>query len=169
MKEYRDAFVQDIILRPNAVCWIINPMIYAWFLMIDINMGRPAWGGMLLLSLDMLQVPHLTRLRLFKPRPLWLSLGNTIFLIISCSKGKQSILMPVFRSVRERLGSNVYLHTKKSFRNHNKSNRNQIVFSIFWLIWNQTNVRLTPNQSENGKYNLISGWFNKISKRFLCV
>ena len=25
------------------------------------------------------------------------------------------------------------------------------------------------NQSENGKYNLISVWFNKISKRFLCV
>ena len=25
------------------------------------------------------------------------------------------------------------------------------------------------NQPENGKYNLISGWFNKISKRFLCV
>ena len=26
-----------------------------------------------------------------------------------------------------------------------------------------------PNQSKYGKYNLISGWFNKISKRFLCV
>ena len=26
-----------------------------------------------------------------------------------------------------------------------------------------------PNQSENGKYNLISGWFDKISKKFLCV
>ena len=26
-----------------------------------------------------------------------------------------------------------------------------------------------PNQSENSKYNLISGWFNKISKWFLCV
>jgi len=25
------------------------------------------------------------------------------------------------------------------------------------LIWNQTDVRLVPNQSENGKYNLISG------------
>ena len=30
-------------------------------------------------------------------------------------------------------------------------------------------VRFVSNQSENGKYNLISGWFNKISKRFLCV
>ena len=26
-----------------------------------------------------------------------------------------------------------------------------------------------PNQSENGKYNLISVWLNKISKRVLCV
>ena len=26
-----------------------------------------------------------------------------------------------------------------------------------------------PNQSVNGKNNLISGWFDKISKRFLCV
>ena len=30
-------------------------------------------------------------------------------------------------------------------------------------------ARLDPNQSENGKYNLISGWFDKISKTFLCV
>ena len=29
-------------------------------------------------------------------------------------------------------------------------------FSILRLIWNQTDVRLVPNQSENGKYNLIS-------------
>ena len=28
---------------------------------------------------------------------------------------------------------------------------------------------MVPNQSENGKYNLISGRFNKISKIFLCV
>ena len=26
-----------------------------------------------------------------------------------------------------------------------------------------------PNQAENGKYNLISVWFNKISKKILCV
>ena len=30
-------------------------------------------------------------------------------------------------------------------------------------------VLLVPNQSEKGKYNLISGCFNKISKRFICV
>ena len=39
-------------------------------------------------------------------------------------------------------------------------------WKYYWLIWNQTDVRLVPNQSENGKYNLISVWFNKIS---LCV
>ena len=37
-----------------------------------------------------------------------------------------------------------------------KSNRNQIVFTIY--------------QSENVKYNLISGWFNEISKTIsLCA
>ena len=55
------------------------------------------------------------------------------------------------------------LHTEKSFRNLITSIRNQIVFSISRLIWNQPDVRLVPNQSENGKYNLISGWFKKIS------
>ena len=33
----------------------------------------------------------------------------------------------------------------------------------------QTDVRLDPNRSENGKYNLISVWINKIPKSFLCV
>ena len=61
------------------------------------------------------------------------------------------------------------LHTENFFRNLIKSTWNQIVFTIFRLIRNQTEVRLVPNQSENGKYNLISGWFNKISKKFLCV
>ena len=41
-------------------------------------------------------------------------------------------------------------------RNLNKSNRNQIVFSIFRFIWNQTGIRLFPNQSEKDKYKLIS-------------
>ena len=69
-------------------------------------------------------------------------------------------------------GLRLRLHTEKSFRNLIESTRNQIVFTIFWLIWIQTDsVRLVPNHSENGKYNLISGWFhfNKIAKRFICV
>ena len=62
------------------------------------------------------------------------------------------------------------VHTQRIFfRNLIKSTQNQIVFTIFRLIWIQTLVRLVANQSENGKYNLISGWINKIWKRFLCV
>ena len=49
------------------------------------------------------------------------------------------------------------MHAEKSFRKLIKSNRNQIVFTTFRLIWNQTDtVRLVPKQSESGKYNLIS-------------
>ena len=57
----------------------------------------------------------------------------------------------------------VELYAEKSFRNLVKSNRNQIIFTIFRLIWNQTDVHSVPNQRENGKYNLISLWSNKIS------
>ena len=61
-----------------------------------------------------------------------------------------------------------YRH-REYFRNLIKSNWYLIVFTIFWLIWNQTDIHLVPNQLENGKYNLISVWLNKISKIFLCV
>ena len=54
-------------------------------------------------------------------------------------------------------------------RNFVESTPNQIVFSIFRLILIQTDVRLVPNQSESGKYNLILGRFNKIPKIFLCL
>ena len=50
-----------------------------------------------------------------------------------------------------------FSRTDNYFINLNKSTRNQIVFTIFRLIWNQTDVRLFPNQSENVIYNLISG------------
>ena len=50
-----------------------------------------------------------------------------------------------------------------------KSYWNQILSTIYRLILNQTDVRLVPNPSEKGKYSLISGWFNKILKRFICV
>ena len=63
----------------------------------------------------------------------------------------------------------VVLHTEKYFQNCIKSSQNLIVFTILQFIWNQTDVRLVSNWSENGKYNLISVWFNKIWKRFLCV
>ena len=58
-------------------------------------------------------------------------------------------------------------HTEKSFRNLIKSNRNQIVLTIFRLIWNETDVLLVSNQSVHSKYNLISVRFNAIWKRFV--
>ena len=61
------------------------------------------------------------------------------------------------------------LHTQKSFRNLIKSTQNQIVFAIFQLIWIKTDVRLDSNESENGKYNMILVWINKIPKSFLYV
>ena len=50
-----------------------------------------------------------------------------------------------------------------------ESNWNQIVFTIFRLIWNQTDVHLDPNRSENGKYNLIPGNSTKMRSRFFSV
>ena len=56
----------------------------------------------------------------------------------------------------------------KYFPNLNKSNRNQIVFTMQQLIWNQTDtVHLVPNQSVHGKYNLIWVLFNNIPKIFV--
>ena len=57
------------------------------------------------------------------------------------------------------------VHTEKSFRNRIKSNRNHIVFSIFRLIWNQMDVRLVRNQSENSEYNLTLVQLSMISKK----
>ena len=48
------------------------------------------------------------------------------------------------------------IHTEKYFRNLLISNQNLSVFTITQLICNQTEVRLVSNQSEYGKYNLIS-------------
>ena len=38
----------------------------------------------------------------------------------------------------------IYIHTQKSSRILIKSNRNQVLFTIDWSIWNRTNVRLIP-------------------------
>ena len=40
-------------------------------------------------------------------------------------------------------------------------------FHHFSIARKPNGIPLVPNQSENGKYNLISVWFNKILKRFL--
>ena len=49
------------------------------------------------------------------------------------------------------------IRTEKSFKNLIKSTRYQIVFTIFRLIWIQTDVRLDPTQLENDKCSLMSG------------
>ena len=43
------------------------------------------------------------------------------------------------------------LHAEESLLNLVKLIRNQIVFTIHRLIWDQTDHRLVPNQLENGK------------------
>ena len=48
------------------------------------------------------------------------------------------------------------LHAGKSFWKRVNSKRNQILFTIFQLIYIQTDDRLDPYQSGNDKYNLIS-------------
>ena len=58
------------------------------------------------------------------------------------------------------------LHTEKYFINLIKSIRNQFEFTSFWLIWNQTDVCLDPNNSEHGEYNLISCWCIRFRKKF---
>jgi len=65
-------------------------------------------------------------------------------------------IMPSDATADLTLFSSLALHTEKTFWNLVNSNLNHIVFTIFRLIWNQTDVHLDPNRSENGKYNLIS-------------
>ena len=55
-------------------------------------------------------------------------------------------------------------------------NKKSIPLCLKWIIFHilidshpNRHCRSVPNQSENCKYNLISVWFNMISKRFLCV
>ena len=88
------------------------------------------------------------------------------WLKVSCRDFVERVLL-IDRNCFFFLVSNCTLiYTQKSFRNLIDSNGNQIEFSIFRLIWNQTVVRLVPNQSLNDKFNLISVSFKKIS---LCV
>ena len=56
-------------------------------------------------------------------------------------------------SIRENLMGDTNLYTQ---RNLNKSNRNQIIFTIFRMILSRTEFHLVPHQSENSEYNQIS-------------
>ena len=46
-------------------------------------------------------------------------------------------------------------------------NRNQIAIIIFWLIWNQMEFRLGPNELDNGKYNQIMVYWTRTRYYFL--
>ena len=79
--------------------------------------------------------------RLFYDRRLFARIINT------CTKDR---LIWCGRSQKVRY-VNCGIHTGESFRNLIKSSRNQIVFTILRLIWNQINVRLVQNQWVHGK------------------
>ena len=59
--------------------------------------------------------------------------------------------------------------TEKSSLKLVSPNQVQFVFTLFRLIWNQTELRLVPIQSENGKYKLNLDYINKIQGKFLRV
>ena len=78
----------------------------------------------------------------------------------------------------------LYMHTHRSVPNHVESNRNQVVFTMHRLIWNQTELplvtnqfiwnrmelRSVPNHLENGKYNRAFGLMQQDSEKIpLCV
>ena len=84
----------------------------------------------------------------------------------------------------------LFIYTRKEIfvRILIKSNWNQIVITLFWSLWRQTDVRLVPNKSEKWyiqsdfgliyqdsekislcKYILILVWLNKIPRIFLLV
>ena len=48
------------------------------------------------------------------------------------------------------IGPRTAVHIENFFLNLIKSSRNQIVFTMHRLIWNQTDVRSVSNQSKNG-------------------
>ena len=50
----------------------------------------------------------------------------------------------------------IEIHAEKYILYSCQLNRNQIVFTTFRLIWNQTELSFAPNKSEEGRYNHIS-------------
>ena len=79
------------------------------------------------------------------------------------------VVCSLWPSVKGTLNTNKSPSESCTQKNLIKSTRNRIVFTILRLIWIQTDVRSDSNLSENGKYSLILGWFNKISRKILCV
>ena len=63
----------------------------------------------------------------------------------------------------------MHIHAGKYFRNLLESDGDQIVLTIFRLVWNQMDVCLVPDRSEDGECSLSSVEFGVIFGRFLCV
>ena len=68
----------------------------------------------------------------------------------------------------EKLYENIDIYKQISTFDSCEINQNKIVYTIFRLIWNQMILCLVPNQSENGKYNLIWIEVTRMNGRF-CV
>ena len=96
---------------------------------------------------------------------------NKCLLISATLPWLSSSLGPIKLCVRTRIKKNC-LYTK---RNVFKILLNQTEIRLYlpFSDWFGTENGLRPfavlNQSVHGKYNMISVWFNNISKRFLCV
>ena len=80
-----------------------------------------------------------------------------------CTHGKQTQNNCVF-VVSEHAHREIF---SKSY--HIKTKSDLITIFLDWFGTANGQPSAVPNQSENGKYNLILDWFDKISKRFLCV
>ena len=104
------------------------------------------------------------------PRNVAINLGRHLNLILeTCKEFLTFLLRGICRkdSNSDQKTIMMSVHTGKSFRSLIKSNRNQIVFTISRLIWNQTNFRLVRNKFEKHKYNQNLIWLNKIQKIFV--
>ena len=78
-------------------------------------------------------------------------------------------LFPLFSGelCQQNYHENCSAHTLTSYSCY--MNRNQIVSTIFQLIWNQTKYHLFPNQSGNCNYILTSVYLTRIESRCIDV
>ena len=66
-------------------------------------------------------------------------------------------------------GVTVTAHREIFSKSYKLNPKSDCIYHFAIDLESNGHVCLVPNQSENGKFNMISKWFNKISKRFLCV
>ena len=104
-----------------------------------------------------------------------ISICRTVYLNVFFSWLQMHVVQSVYRNVAIFYVHKSFRWTKmlhaKIFSDSCWINRNQIVFTIPQLIGNQTEFHLVPDQSENGKDNLIPVDLRRIRKDayVLCV